>query len=183
MPRRSAVQTRLTPEDRADFDRLIGEGRMVLDDLVSWLSERGYEISRSAVHRHSSKVAAMAQRIRDSRQITEALVADLGDAAVQGQQGRLLVEAVRAMVLDLVAKLGESGEGLSPKDAAMLGRTLADLGKALRSDQDFETRILDRARAEERERAAQAVEVAAKGAGLSADTIEAMKLSVFGAGA
>lgn len=146
MATKPKIETELSEEDLKAFRHLMATGRCSIDDLVSWLGKRGYEISRSSVGRYSQNFERVAARLRESRQITEAITTELGDAAVQGKQGRLLVEMTRTLVFDMLMKFQEEDAELDTKDVMMLGKGLAELGKALRLDQDFETKLREQIR-------------------------------------
>lgn len=186
MGRKSSIDTQLSDADRAEFRRLLGEGRMTIDALTAWLDERGYEISRSAVGRAAQRQAAVAARLRESRAITEGLVQELGEAATQGQQGRLLVELSRSLVFDFLVKAQAEDVELDPKSAMMLAKGLAEFSRAARYDQDFEEKVETRARklAAEMaaEKAGEMVEKAGPSAGLSAETIGKLKAEFLGMG-
>ena len=181
---KSKIETELSSDDLKEFRHLMATGRCSIDDLVGWLAKRDYEISRSSVGRYSKNFERVAARLRESRQITEAIATELGESAIQGKQGRLLVEMTRSMVFDLLMKLQDEEADLETKDVMMLGKGLADLGKALRNDQDFETKLREHIAAEERKRAADMVEkVAAKTTkGLSKEAVSAIKAEILGVG-
>lgn len=181
MPQKSRIEIELSDADRAEFNRLLATGRLSIDALTTWLEGKGYEISRSAVGRYAQGYERTAARLRQSRAITESLVSELGDAATQGKQGRLLVEMARSLVYDLMDKLQVKEGVADPKDAMMLGKALAELGKALRFDQDFETKVREQVAKEEREKAAAAVATVAKEAGLSEETAATIRAKIFGA--
>lgn len=144
MPRKSTVTALLPPAELRDLNEMIGSGRYTLDGLVEWLAERGYTISRSALHRHGIDVRKVAEKLQQSREVTQALVSELGESAAQGQHGRLLVEMARSIVFDMLMKIQAAEDGavpLTPMDVAMIGKGLAELSRSLRFDQDFETKI------------------------------------------
>jgi hypothetical protein len=174
MGNKSAIETELSTEDRKELNRKIGSGTMTIDALTDWLAALGYEISRSSMGRHKKKVDIVGERLRQSRQLTDALVAEIGDSAAQGKQGRLLVEMTRNIVFDLLMKIQDEDEKyeIDSKDVAMLGKGLAELGKALRLDQDFEEKIRDRIEKEVSKRAADTVGETMKEAGLDDEQIQ-----------
>lgn len=186
MPRKSLVDLLLTKEDRAAFDRMIGEGKVSIDDLVNWLHGRGYEISRSSVHRHATKVDAVAEKLRQSRAITEALAKQLGDAGTQGEQGRLLVELTQSLVFDFLTKAAGDDDdkpSLAPQDIMQLGKGLSELAKSARYSQDFETKIKELAEKAAREEAAQRVKEVLKDSeskGISSDTVRLIMDRILG---
>lgn len=179
---RSRIEVELAPEDKAEFDRLLATGRLTLDGLVMWLEGRGYEIGRSSVHRYKGRFDRMAARLRQSREVTQALAREMGDAAEQGQQGRVLVEMARSLVFDMMDRLPEDAQ-LDPKDIAMLGKGLAEMAKAARYDQDFEQKAEEIRRATAaatRAEAAKAVETTAREKGLSAEMVTTLKAQILG---
>lgn len=187
MGRKSSIKT-LPKETLARLNALIAEGNVTLEELTAWLEERGHKRSRSAVHRYAQEIERVQARLRQSREITEAVARELGDAATQGKQGRLLVEMTRGIVFDLLMKLQEASdeEGkavLDPRDVAFLGKGLAELGRALRFDQDFEQQIRQAAAKEAAEQAATRVDDLAAAEGISKKTREAWRREVLGIGA
>lgn len=181
MPRRPRIETDLPKDVRIWLERELAEGNYSgYERLSATLAEMGYEISKSALHRHGQKMEATTRLLRDARAITESLAAELGDAAVQGKQGRLLVETTRALVTQMLEKMAGGDGALTPKDAMMLGKALAELGRALRYDQDFETKVREQVVKEERERAAQVVTTAAADAGATEDQVAFIKARILG---
>ncbi len=180
MPQISSIEQKLSDEQRAQLNAIIGKGGSTLHDLMAYCEETfGVEISQTAMHRHRTKIEADAKALRETRMIVEALGKELGESSTLGEQGRLLVEMVRALAFDMLRKVREEGDTLSPKDIAMLGKGFAELGRALRFDQDHEIKIREQVAIEEREKAATAVGDAGKKAGLSDEAIEEMRRRVM----
>lgn len=177
---RSAVEMELTPEDRREFDRLLATGRLTLDAMVMWLEGKGYGISRSSVHRYKSRYDRTAARLRQSREMTQALATELGDAEAQGQQGRVLVEMARTFVFDMMNALPDD-QNLDPQGIALLGKGLAELARAARLDQDFEAKVAE-ARAKATRSAATTAKTAAKAAGLTDDLARQIEAKILGVG-
>lgn len=180
MPRKSSIKT-LPREILERLNFLLTEDVLTLERITAWLDEVGHPRSQSAVHRYKQTIEKVAGRLRQSREITDAVARELGDAAVQGKQGRLLVEMTRALVFDLLTRLqdaAEAGDGvvLDPKDVHHLGKGLAELGRALRFDQDFETKV----REEITKEAAASAGEAARKAGLSDDVRQRIEEEILG---
>lgn len=177
------IEAELGEKDLAEFRRLLATGRLTIDGLTLWLEGRGYQISRSAVGRYAQSFDQVAAKLRQSRQVTDALVAELGDAAAQGKQGRLLVEMTRSLVFDLLMKL-QSAEGddlpFDSKDVQQLGKGLAELAKAQRMDQDFELKVREEVRRQEQAKAAKVATGAAKAAGLSDEVANDIAKKILG---
>lgn len=158
MGQKSTIQTGLEDNDRKALDRLIATGKMSLNGLLVWLGERGYDISRSALHRHVKKVEKMGAKLRQSRAMTEALVKDLGPDITEGKQGRLLVEVLRSLVFDHLSKQVEgAGDDASAGDFFFLAKALKEMASASKIDLDRELKI--RADAENKATAAAAARV------------------------
>jgi len=188
MPRKSSIAT-LPDSVRKRLDFLIAEGALSLDDLTAFLDGAGHARSRSAIHRHAQKLEQVSARMRQSREMVQALVPDLNDAKEQGEQGRLLVEMARVLVFEFLMKLQpdpndpDAAPQIDAKDIANLGKGLAELSRALRLDQDFEVKLRTVVEKEEREKAAAAVEEVAAGLGeqgLSANTVAMIKAQILG---
>lgn len=162
MAQKSSIETTVAPDDLADFQRLLAEGRSTIDAATEFLRARGYEISRSSVGRYAKQYETVVARMRQSRQFAEALGAELADAETQGRQGRVLVEMARSLIFELMSKLSDGGE-IDTKDVMQLGKGLSDLSRALRLDQDFELKIRDEARRKAAEAAVKAAEKALDG--------------------
>lgn len=176
MGRKSSLR-RLPPELFEEVNRLLSEGRATLDEILEHLRGMGVDsVSRSALGRQKQRIDKVAAKLRQSREITASLVQELGANSTEGEQGRLLVETLRGMIYDhLEARIVE-GELGDPKSFMALARTLKDMAQANRLDQDFEAKIRERVQKE----TVKAVEDATREAGLSAETVEAIKSRILG---
>lgn len=149
----------------------IDQIRAVLDE------EHGVDVSRSALGRHIKKLDRLRERLAESRQISEALVARMGDAT-ENKQLRLLVELIGASMFDALSSSDEAQ--LDAESQMFLARATKDLSTALRNDADYVERqrqaAADKARAETAE---QAVKIA-RDAGLSADALATFTSRVLG---
>ncbi|WP_316978038.1 DUF3486 family protein [Shumkonia mesophila] len=179
MPVKSTIKT-LPEAVLARLNFMLAEDALTIDQVVAWLDEQGVPRSRSAVGRYKQDLDKVARRLRESREITTALTKELGDAAAQGKQGRLLVEMARTLVFDMMMKMQDVKAGLSAMDVAFLGKGLAELGRALRFDQDFETKVREQVAKEERQKAAETVDKVAKSQGLTAEQAAFIRGSILG---
>ena len=176
MGRKSSLR-RLSPEVLQEINRILSEGRLTLDELLEHLRGMGVDtISRSALGRQKQRIDKVAAKLRQSREMTEALVREIGPSVAEGQQGRLLVQTLRDLVFDHLAARVEEGDVDDPKALMALARTLKDMAQANRLDQDFEAKVRERVQKE----TVKAVENPAREAGLSADTVEAIKGRILG---
>lgn len=188
MARPSSI-SRLPPEIREAIGRLRDGGRTI-DEILAKLRELapGAEISRSALGRHVQVLDRLGEQLRKSRALAEGLARGLGDRpaeAVTRANIELLHDAVFNLLQDAAMAEDEAGEELramvrSPKAAVMLAETLERLVKASRGNVAFVEQIEARVAARTKAEAGKAVEQAARVRGLSAETAEAIKASIFG---
>lgn len=100
MGRKSSLR-RLSPEILQEINRILSEGRLTLDELLEHLRGMGVDtISRSALGRQKQRIDKVAAKLRQSREIVDALVEKAGPSAAEGKQGRLLVQMLRKLVYD-----------------------------------------------------------------------------------
>ncbi len=188
MARPSSID-KLPAEIRVEIGRLRGEGHTI-DGILAHLADMRSQVavSRSALGRHIKGFDKIAEKMRNSRVVAEALVRELGDAP-ESKTARLNIELLHGTINDLFMHTLEGdfvdGDGKAamsgnPEGVMMLAKALDHLGKASKSNVEFlalaEKRAADKARAE----SARAVEDVAKDAGLSKDTVETIKAKIFG---
>ena len=182
MPVISSIKT-LPDAVLKQVNAALAAGRLTLDDIAAMLRQAGHPRSRSALGRYKKQLDRVGAQLRQSREITEALVAELGPAAGDGKQGRLLVEILRKIVMDqLVDRLDDEGGGLEPRDVMFLGRALKELSQSTRLDQDFDVKNAERIAKHERDKAVKAVEKVARGGGLDPATLKRVREEIYGVG-
>lgn len=186
MARRPSSIDRLPPEIREAIGRLRDHGRTI-DEILDHLRSMEIEVSRSALGRHVQAMEKVGERLRRSRAVSEALVRQLGDAP-ESKTARLNIEMMHSFVFDLLAlaeESGEEGEAMqamlrNPKAVALISEAVERLTKASRHNADFVEQVEKRAAARAKTEAAKAVDAVAREKGLSADTLAAIKASIFG---
>lgn len=148
---------------------LIGELRRngrTIDEILDALRGIDVGVSRSALGRHTARVDAVGARIRESRAVATALVERYGEAP-ERRTARMNIELMHGILMRLLAP--ENGEPLelTPRDVAALATALRSLGLAAKTDVERE--------AEERRAFAAEAVTAVRRAGLSADTVDAVR--------
>ena len=143
MPRKSTVKA-LAPEIRKELDRILGDGRHTLDEVVAHLRQLGAAVSRSAVGRYSQEFEQMLSDIRLTREMAAAVGRELSDLA-DGDATEMLVESLQALLLKVRKQLVD-GEQIRPKDVADLARAVKDLAGALRIKADLISKLRDEQR-------------------------------------
>lgn len=149
MPRRSSVRA-LPPEILEEVNSLLTSGRATLDEIVAHLRSLGVEsVSRSALGRHKRQLDQVLERLRESREMADAIVSRLGPDAVEGKQGRALVQLVTALTGDyMMRRLDDPEAEVEAKELMALARAVKDASQAARTSQDFELKIREEARRE-----------------------------------
>jgi len=167
---------------KAQVNFLLHEGNWTIDQVVEYLKEAGHPRSRSAVGRHKQHISQWSEKLKQSREITDTLVQEIGPAATDGKHGRLLAECVRSLVFDHLSKKVEDGEETDAQDFFFLSKALKELSQGIRHDQDFEDKLRQRIEAEQRRKVADEAATAATEHGLSEGTVEAIKSKILGVG-
>ena len=173
----------LPPQILAQVNFMLTEGKWTIDEIVDYLSEAGHPKSRSAIGRHKKNLDRVASKLRESREVTEALVKELGPDVTESKQGRLLTEILRTLVFKMAVPALEDGDdapAFDPQDFFFLGKTLKELAQANRLDQDFEEKVRAAAEKKTKAAAAAAVEKIATEKGLSRKTVQDIKAQVLG---
>lgn len=188
MARPSSID-KLPAEIRVEIGRLRGEGHTI-DQILAHLADMRSQIavSRSALGRHIKGFDKVAEKLRTSRVVTEALVREMGDAP-ESKTARLNIELLHGTVNELFMNYLDGGDVDAdgkqamlgnPEGVMMLAKALDHLGKASKSNVEFLRLAEERAANKARQESARAVEDVAKDAGLSKDTVETIKAKIFG---
>jgi len=174
MGRRSAV--RLLPADlRGEIDAMIREGRATIDELVAYLEEQGAEISRSAMGRYKQGMEASLERYRQAQEVAAVWVAKLGEDQ-RGDVSKLLAEMLKTVAFQTLADLGDDEAKAKPADIMLLAKAIKDLESSGKLSLEREIRV----RQETTRQALAAAEKVARGAGLTAETIEKFRAGILG---
>ncbi len=188
MSRPSTID-QLPEEIRSEIGRLRMQG-VTIDGILAHLRQLhgAPGVSRSALGRHVKGLERIAERMRRSRQVAEAPVAEFGDAP-ESRTARMNIELMHNAVLDLfmraaegedVAEGGREALAGDPEGVMMLSKALDHLTRASRSNVEFIAAAEKRAAERARKEAASAAEVVARERGISAETLDAIKAGIFG---
>lgn len=158
MPPRSKVE--LLPEDvRTELEaRLIKDGFSGYRELSEWLSDQGFEISKSRLHVWGQDFENRLGALRKVTAQARAIVAESPDD--DGMVNDALIRLTQERVFTLMAELEVE---MSTGDLAKITRAVANLSRASVSQK----RLAKEIREEALENAAQRVEDAALSKGLS----------------
>lgn len=141
------------------------------------LEEEGHKqrVSKSAVNRYSMRMEAVGEKMRQSRQIAEMWIGQLGNQP-QGQVGKLLNEFTRTMAFETALNLSEGEDPVPPKLLKELSLAIKHLEDATSINEKREREIRKLAA----EDAAAAAETIAKKQGLTREGVEVLKKEILG---
>jgi hypothetical protein len=184
MPRKHTIKYLDSDTRKRIDDFLAAEGRSV-DEFAEFLrDEIGLDISRSSAHRYQQSFEKVAHRMRESREMAEAMCQELGPAAQQGRTGELIRELGQNLVFDHLIRRQETGETGNPKDLLAIMKSISELATAQKTDTDRIAKIREeerkRAREEVQAEAAAQAQAVADRQGLSQDAAQAFIAEVFG---
>lgn len=142
MGRKSSLR-RLPEEILEEVNRLLSGNRATLDEILSHLRGLGVDqVSRSALGRHKQRLDKVLDRLRQSREIADTIAQKLGPDAVEGRQGRALVQLLSALAGDyLMRRLDSPEDDMEAKELMALARAVKDASQASRYSQDYELKI------------------------------------------
>ncbi len=169
MPQRLKVLS--LPEDiKKELDKkLIDGGFSGYEALSSWLSEKGYEISKSALHRYGIEFEQRLAALKVATEQARAVVEASGDE--EGSMNEALIRLVQQEAFNVLVKLSEEDKNsLLPK----LGVMVAKLSKASVDQKKWMAELKKKA-----ERAAENVEKRLAGS-IDAETLRRVKEEIYG---
>ena len=178
MARRSSIDG--LPEDvRRWLERALAEnnfsGYVALEDM---LRERGYSISKSAIHRYGQKIERRFAAIKASTEAARLLTEGASDD--QDARSEAVIALVQTELFESIINLQEAGdEDIDPADRIGLlsaaAKNIATLARASVNQKKFRLEVQARAEA-----AAANVEKIAKKGGLSAESVEQLRREILG---
>ena len=170
MPQRSSVE--LLPENiKAELDkRLVQGGFSNYEKLADWLSENGFKIGKSSVHRYGSKLEEKFEAIAASTQAAKSLVeaAPDDDGSVNEAVLRLVQEKLFNLMMDSVG-------GFEPKDLSAIARAVADITRGSISSKKYRAEVKAKS-----ETAAKEIETKVRAAGLDESTAAEIRQKILG---
>lgn len=173
--------TSLRRQAREIRDKIVAlrdEGRTI-QEIVAALDTLSVKTSKSAVHRLLQREAKVADRLRASRELAQSIGRQFGDAE-NSVVARTNIELLHDALMSVLSAV-EEGKVLKAGEIMALAISVEKLTKASKTDFEKELKVaLEQERRKTQEQAAAAIEATGRKQGLSAETIEAFKRSVFG---
>lgn len=174
MPQRSAVLN-LPEEIKAELDKwLVHKGFAGYVELSEWLEDKGYAISKSALHRYGSKFEERLASLKMATEQAKAVVAASPDdeGAVNDALMRLVQERLFSVLVEFdISTVKEVNLGT-------LARAIADLARASVKQKEWQAEVKTKA-----SDAAEKVEKVARKGGLSEEAVKTIREEILGVGA
>ncbi|MBX9873363.1 MAG: DUF3486 family protein [Beijerinckiaceae bacterium] len=191
MARRPSSVTKLPPEIQGEITRLRERGKTI-DEIRQHLARLvpEAEVSRSALGRHVKWLDEEFEDLRRSRQVAEHMHAALEEGS-DAHSARVNIHLLHSEVFELqrlmrkAARDAEAaGESIDlaerAKSAAAIGRTLANVTRAARTNLDYIEAVRQQAAEAATKEAAGKVQAVAEEAGLSADLRAKFRRTLLG---
>jgi hypothetical protein len=178
--RRPSTIDRLDPEVKDLIGKLRIEHGWSIDEILQKLRQLGQgEVSRSALGRHVKSLEEIGAQLRHSREVAQALVAQVGDAP-EDRVADLNIELMHSMILRLVTATNDEGDGqpilLGPEETMFMARSLQALAGAKKTNTDMVLKV----RVEATKKAAEKASAAVKARGLGKETADWIYQEVLG---
>lgn len=174
MAQRSKVSQ--LPEDvRNELERrLIDGGFSNYQGLADWLTEQGFEISPSSVHRYGSEFERRLQALDVATRQTKVIVEKLGDD--QGAMGEAVTALVQQGAYDVLLQMLEDKE-YGKISLTSLGTMVAKLGSTSVQQKKWAAEVREKVT-----QAAREVDDIAREAGISDDIAAQIRAKILGVG-
>ena len=147
MPTRSKVDG-LPTDARSWLDsELVKRQFSGYEQLAELLSEQGYQISKSSVHRYGEKLETRIARIAASTEAAKAIAATTPDA--EDARSAALIGLVQTDLFDVLLTLQEAEEADAPERVKLLARaatSVARLTRASAAQKRFADEVRERVR-------------------------------------
>ncbi len=167
------------PDDiRRWLDQALAEGNFSdYEQLAAELKDRGYDISRSSVHRYGQRLERRLSAIKASTEAARAIAEAAPDDA--DHRSAAVISLVQSEMFELLLAFEESAD-LDPASRVVMlskaARGIADLARASLGQKRHEEQLRQR----ERERAAALAEKSLVGQGMSRESVDAIKREILG---
>lgn len=167
MARTSKIR-RLPPELREQLHSMLDAG-VPLEDITAQLRGLGADVSRSGLGRYKQQIDKVSARMRESRQMAEAIMDRMGADAATGKGGAALIQMLTTLTTDyMVRRIDNPDTEMEVDDLRALSRAIKERAQAARATQDYDIRLREDARAEAEAKVLKAVDAvtAEPGSGL-----------------
>ncbi|MEG8268707.1 DUF3486 family protein [Acinetobacter baumannii] len=178
MARESSID-QLSNDDKAWLDkRFMDQGFCGYEEIAKILQERGYDISKSSVHRYGQKVEQKLAAVQASTQAAM-MIADAAPDDSDMRSSAVLSLVQTELFNALIALQESENPDADPADRIMLmakaGKGIAEISKASVNQKKWESEVKERVQA-----AAKEVDKIVKKSGLSKETANEIRKQILG---
>ncbi len=176
---RASTITALPDDVRRWLERALAEQNFSgYEALEALMRDRGYAISKSAIHRYGQKIERRMAAIKASTEAAQLIVDAAGDD--QDARSEAVIALVQTEMFDSIIAIQEAGdEDLTPSDRlgmmSKAAKNIATLARASIAQKAYKATV----QAKAAEVADKAARLASKG-GLSAETVAEIRRSILG---
>lgn len=176
MARASSI-TALPKAVKEWLDKALLEGNFSGYQLLeNELKEKGFDLSKSAIHRYGQKLESRLSAIRASTEAAKILAEGAVDEA--DNRSGAVIAMVQSDIFNILVEM-QDAVGVDPKEKmkmlANVGRAMAELSRASISVKKYQTEVKTRVDAKLNE-----LEVSAKSSGLDMATLEMIRQQIYG---
>lgn len=178
MARESSIDL-LSAEDKTWLDkRFMDQGFCGYEEIAKILQERGYDISKSSIHRYGQKVEQKLAAVQASTQAAM-MIADAAPDDSDMRSSAVLSLVQTELFNALIALQESENPDADPADRIMLmakaGKGIAEIAKASVNQKKWESEVKERVQA-----AAKEVDKIVKKSGLSKETANEIRKQILG---
>ncbi|KQF54364.1 terminase [Acinetobacter pittii] len=178
MARESSIDL-LSAEDKTWLDkRFMDQGFCGYEEIANILQERGYNVSKSSVHRYGQKVEQKLAAVQASTQAAM-MIADAAPDDSDMRSSAVLSLVQTELFNALIALQESENPDADPADRIMLmakaGKGIAEISKASVNQKKWESEVKERVQA-----AAKEVDKIVKKSGLSKETANEIRKQILG---
>lgn len=176
MPQRSSIMQ--LPEDiQAELNkRLVKNGFAGYQGLADWLAEKGFQISKSSIHRHGQQFEERLAAIKVATAQAKAITAAVGDE--EGAMNEALIRLVQEKAFDVLVNLQTDDPDKFAKVFPKMGIMVARLSRASVTQKKWMAEVKGKAKA-----AASEVGKIVKSSGLSNEKAKEIREKILGVAA
>jgi len=172
---------KLPQEIRDEIASLRGAGHTIDEILASLRELHSAEISRSALGRHIKTMEEVGRDIRQSREIAEMLVRQLGDEP-ESRVVQANIQLMHSFMMKLFIGDDEAIKAIrqDPQSIMMMAKALDHLTRSSKTDADFVAKVEARVEARIRAETEARLKTVVKEKGMTAETASVIRNRVLG---
>ena len=145
---RTGKVRRLPEALREQLHAMLDAG-FTLDEITAHLKSLGADVSRSGLGRYKQQVDKVAERLRESRNMAQAIMERMGAQAATGKSGDALIQMLTTLTTDyMLRRLDNPDAEVEVDELRALARTVKERAQAARATQDYVDRVREEARKE-----------------------------------